>query len=146
MSFGGILLGRSLECPRTTASYLAFPNSSPFDHGEPDAQRRPPNAFILFSRSIRASIQVEHPGLNNIEYTRILADRWKVVSEEEKVIFKQQAAELQNEFKRKNPHYSYKKATKGTNVKPRTQNQLTRESNVPFVFRWDDLLNHHEIA
>jgi hypothetical protein len=138
------MLARSFERPRTIAPYLPFPDSSPFNHQEMDSQRRPPNAFILFSRYLRASIQVEHPGLNNIEYTRILADRWKTISEEEKSIFKRQAAEMQHEFKRKNPNYSYKKGNKSANVKPlRTESQIGREQNLPLVFRWEDLLNHH---
>jgi hypothetical protein len=144
MSFGGLLFGQSFERPHTTAPSLPFHDSFPFEHRETDVQRRPPNAFILFSRSIRAAIQVEHPGLNNIECTRILADRWKIMPEEEKAVFKRQAAEMQNEFNRKNPNYSYKKAIKGTNARPNQIGSLImRESNVPSDFQWDHLLNHH---
>jgi hypothetical protein len=73
---------------------------------------RPPNAFILFSRSIRESVRLSNPGLNNIEYTKIMAEMWKTTSEVVKAHFREEAAQLQEDFKRKNPDYSYSRVRK----------------------------------
>jgi hypothetical protein len=117
------------------APHLDFGDPCPLDASKPDADRRPPNAFILFSRSARPSLQSEHPGLNNIEYTRILAQIWKTVPDEEKLVFRRQAAEMQNEFKLRNPHYTYKKVTK--------RGKSLDAPIVPREFRWEQMLNHH---
>jgi hypothetical protein len=101
---------------------------------------RPPNAFILFSRSARPSLQLEHPGLNNIEYTRILAEKWKEVPDEEKLAFKRQAAEMQTEFKLQNPNYSYKRTFRP----PKPDQPEPRDLSPPVKFRWEQMLNHHK--
>jgi hypothetical protein len=112
-----------------------------------DPERRPPNAFILFSRSVRPSIQSKHPGINNIECTRILAQAWKLLPEEEQLIFKGMAAELQTRFKEKNPHYTYGKSRRRSAVAvaietARASDRRLDDHSCPF--RWDMMLNHHD--
>lgn len=77
-----------------------------------DPSKRPPNAFILFSRTVRAMVQSQNPGMTNIEHTRIMAKMWKNMPEIQRNEFKEQAAKLQEEFKQRNPNYSYKKSEK----------------------------------
>jgi hypothetical protein len=89
---------------------------------------------------VRPAIQADHPRLNNIECTRILAEMWRTVSEDERQVFKRQAADMQSEFKLKNPHYTYKKTQKGER-KARVEEMDYSE---PMAFRWEELLNHHE--
>jgi hypothetical protein len=135
MTFGGIALGLpfSHRSPCTLPIYVR--HSSYFDQSE-DSERRPPNAFILFSRSARPSIQAEYPGLSNVEYTRIFAKMWKALPESEKMLFKGLAADMQDRFKLRNPNYAYQKTAKGPTVRV-----VPREDN---VFRWDQMLNHHD--
>jgi hypothetical protein len=125
-----------------------------FPFYEVESHRRPPNAFILFSQSTRASVQLQHPGLSNIEYTKIMAEMWKAVPEEERHRFKQIAADLQSQFKLKNPNYGYRKGSKQPSpfrTKPdlaiRSAARTVRGTadDEPFIFRWDQMLNNHGV-
>jgi hypothetical protein len=118
-------------------------------------EARPPNAFILFFRATRASIQEENPGLKNLDYTKIVAQRWKLMSEYQKHSFKCIAAELQRQFKKRNPNYSYKKHEKRSPFLRRQVEQTAQiqmepprsdpvPSSLPFPFRWESFLNHHD--
>jgi hypothetical protein len=98
--------------------------------------RRPPNAFILFSLAARPSVQTRHPGLNNIEYTKILAQMWNEMANDQKVVFKHMAAGLQNDFKNKNPNSGYRKTARRESARPEP-----RPQQVPFT--WEQMLNHH---
>ena len=71
---------------------------------------RPPNAFILYSQERRSSVQAENPALSNIEISRLLGKMWKEVPSSSKLLYKQKAQMLQEEFKQKHPDYTYVKA------------------------------------
>lgn len=77
---------------------------------ENDNTRRPPNAFILYSKKYRTQIQQENPSLSNTDVSRLLGKMWKEVPNETKLQYKQRAAKLQEEFKKSNPNYTYRKA------------------------------------
>jgi hypothetical protein len=112
-----------------------------------DPERRPPNAFILFSRSRRRSIESNSPGINNIECTRILARAWKSLPEEERLAFKRLAAEMQTKFKEDNPNYRYKKTVPHRGiplVAATTPPSDLPIDDLPSPFRWDMMLNHHD--
>jgi hypothetical protein len=104
--------------------------------------RRPPNAFILFSQSVRQSLQKSTPGLTNTEYTKIMATMWKEASEQDRAKFKEEAAQLQKIFKEKFPQYTYKR------VKKHRMWELVSSANPPpnsifppttWAIRWDQL-------
>jgi hypothetical protein len=78
----------------------------------PCAYHRPPNAFILFSQSVRPAIFLSNPALNNIECTRIMARMWQAAPDDARAHFKEKAAQLQEDFKRRYPDYAYSKARK----------------------------------
>jgi hypothetical protein len=112
-----------------------------------DAERRPPNAFILFSRSLRPAVQSKHPSINNIDCTRILADAWRALPEEERLPFKRLAAEMQRKFKESNPHYSYRKSVQRRGLAALRKSEPAVEPPLqeqPCPFRWDMMLNHHD--
>jgi hypothetical protein len=134
MDFGAVVLGVPFD--HRLPIYVGHPSC--FEQSE-DSERRPPNAFILFSRAARPSIQAEYPGLSNVEYTRIFAKMWKALPEVEKMVFKGVAADMQDRFKLRNPNYAYRKTAKGPTV--RVIQEVKRED---FVFRWDQMLNHHD--
>jgi hypothetical protein len=52
-----------------------------------------PNQYFLFCRQRRTTLQAEHPGLSSREVTRILAEEWKQLLEEEKAAFSNQYQE-----------------------------------------------------
>jgi hypothetical protein len=120
--------------------FRSFSGSLSFAPSEAEAMRRPPNAFILFSRAARPSVQSQHPGLNNIEYTKILAQMWNTMADDQKVVFKHMAAELQSDFKNKNPNYGYRKTARKELA--RTESKPSASPLIPFT--WEQMLNHHE--
>jgi hypothetical protein len=117
-----------------------------FYANQPSAQRRPPNAFILFSQSIRASVQTENPGLNNIQYTQILAQMWRSLPQKEKCVFQHMAATMQSHFKQTNPNFSYRKTVKKKRCVTAAGSSTKEAAGKPnpFEFRWDQMLNHHD--
>jgi transcription factor SOX7/8/10/18 (SOX group E/F) len=77
---------------------------------EGDNAHRPPNAFILYSQTMRSSVRQENPSLSNTEVSRLLGKMWKEVPADQKQIYKQRAAAAQEIFKREHPDYTYRKA------------------------------------
>jgi hypothetical protein len=120
--------------------FRGFSGALSFPSSEAEAMRRPPNAFILFSRAARPSVQTQHPGLNNIESTKILAQMWNAMADDHKVVFKHMAAELQSDFKNKNPNYGYRKTIRREPARPEPRPPAPPQ--VPFT--WEQMLNHHE--
>jgi transcription factor SOX7/8/10/18 (SOX group E/F) len=92
---------------QTTA---AAPTPAPADDPDGDTSHRPPNAFILYSQSMRSAVRQENPAMSNIEVSRLLGKMWKEVGPETKLRFKQEAAVAQEEFKQQHPNYTYRKA------------------------------------
>ena len=91
---------------------------------EIDNSHRPPNAFILYSQAMRADARQNNPSLSNIEISKILGKMWKEVPNDVKLQYKQQAAKLQEEFKRSHPNYTYRKARR-----KRALNELLTKNN-----------------
>ena len=91
---------------------------------EGDQSRRPPNAFILYSQSMRSQVRQENPSLSNTECSRLLGKMWKEVPNEIKLQYKQKAAAMQEEFKRTHPDYTYRKARR-----KRALNELLTKSS-----------------
>ena len=81
-----------------------------FENGEDNEAHRPPNAFILYSNAMRSKVRSENPALSNTEVSRLLGTMWKEVSNDIKQQYKQKASSLQDEFKKTNPDYTYRKA------------------------------------
>jgi hypothetical protein len=91
-------------------------------------------------------VQAQHPGLNNIEYRKILAQMWNSMAEDQKIIFKHMVAELQNDFKHRNPNYGYRKTTKREAAPAKPGFKATEDPITPEYFSWEHTLNHHEEA
>ena len=97
------------------------------DVDEGDNSHRPPNAFILYSQAMRSSVRQDNPSLSNTECSRLLGKMWKDVPSEIKMQYKQKAAQLQEEFKRQHPDYTYRKARR-----KRALNELLTKSTQGF--------------
>lgn len=74
--------------------------------------KRPPNAFLLYMKEMRISMQDELHNKNNLEITKIISEKWKNLSNDEKIPYKNRATELATDFKKDHPEYNYKKARK----------------------------------
>ncbi|KAK8891746.1 Transcription factor SOX-17 [Tritrichomonas musculus] len=99
------------------------------DEGEEgDNSRRPANAFILYSQTMRSVVRQDNPSLSNTEVSRLLGKMWKEVPNETKLQYKQRAAAAQEEFKRQHPDYTYRKARR-----KRALNELLTKSSQGFA-------------
>ena len=94
---------------------------------EVDNSHRPPNAFILYTMTMRTKARQENPSLSNTEISSMLGKWWKDVPNDVKLKFKQQAAEMQEKFKREHPDYTYRKARR-----KRALNELLTKSSTSF--------------
>ena len=97
---------------------------------ETDNSKRPPNAFILYTLTMRNKARQENPTLSNTEISSLLGKWWKVIPNEEKLRFKQQATMMQEKFKREHPDYTYRKARR-----KRALNELLTKSQNSFGFQ-----------
>ena len=82
--------------------------------------KRPPNAYLLYSNSVREQIKKENPTLSSGEITKIIAEKYKHEDKEVLQKFIELAKEKQKEFRANNPNYTYKKAS---NKKKKEENE-----------------------
>lgn len=71
-----------------------------------------PSGFLLFAQDMKPQIRSENPTLSLLEISRILGKMWKEVPYDQKVQYKQKAAQIHEEFKRSHPDYTYTKSKK----------------------------------
>ncbi|OHS92736.1 hypothetical protein TRFO_12279 [Tritrichomonas foetus] len=109
-----------------TAAPTALMDHAGGDGEDEDNSRRPPNAFILFSQVMRSQVRAENPALSNTEVSRILGKMWKEVPNDQKIQYKQRAAQMQEEFKKTHPDYTYRKARR----KRALNELLTKSANI----------------
>ncbi|CAG8506339.1 1057_t:CDS:1 [Gigaspora rosea] len=68
---------------------------------------RPPNSFILYRQHHHPLILNQHPGINNSEISRIIADHWRNLSDQEKDEWKRKAEEAKERHMKAWPDYKY---------------------------------------
>lgn len=69
--------------------------------------RRPPNAFFVWSVSERKNMYKIFPKLPNTEVSKLLGEKWRNLSPEEKQPYFREADRLKEEHKKKHPDYKY---------------------------------------
>lgn len=67
---------------------------------DPNEPKRPKNAFLLYSDSVREGILENNPSLAHKEVLKLVAEKWAGLSEEEKKPFMEAYVELQEKYKR----------------------------------------------
>jgi len=96
--------------------YYPYPFSPiPFGY-QASAMKQPPNAFLIFNRSIRPKIRDEFPDASISEISRRVSEAWKNLSEEEKDKYYVEAKNLRKEFT------NFKRLTKDTKGKDLNMN------------------------
>ncbi|CAG8728282.1 3474_t:CDS:2, partial [Acaulospora colombiana] len=68
---------------------------------------RPPNSFILYRQHHHPLILNQHPGINNSEISRIIADHWRKLSDQERDEWKRKAEEAKEKHMKAWPDYKY---------------------------------------
>jgi len=66
---------------------------------DPSAPKRPMSAFLLFSQGKRQQIKEQNPSMKNTEVSRLLGERWRNASDEEKEPFIREEREQREKYK-----------------------------------------------
>eukprot|EP00624_Nannochloropsis_granulata_P007185 evm.model.NODE_6679_length_19313_cov_19.735516.2 len=66
----------------------------------PEQPKRATSAFMQFSRSVKPQVRMEHLGMSNAEITKMLTEKWKGASKEEKLPFLEKEREDRAVYKK----------------------------------------------
>jgi hypothetical protein len=89
--------------------FPSFPNTGTSAENLEDKVtiRRPPNAFIIFSKEWRKNIAAQNPQETNTQISTRLGAMWKLMSKEQKVHYTDMARNLNQEHRETYPDYVY---------------------------------------
>ncbi|KAL0393651.1 UNVERIFIED_CONTAM: High mobility group B protein 6 [Sesamum latifolium] len=79
-------------------------------NADPKKPKKPASSFLLFSKEARKNLVEERPGITNSTLNALISVKWKELSEEEKQIWNEKAAEAMEVYKKELEAYNKKVA------------------------------------
>ena len=101
--------------------------------------KRPMNAFMVWSQMERREIVKFAPDMHNAEISKQLGKRWKILSEEQRRPYREEAERLKELHSREYPDYKYRPRKKGKDplkcINDRHGGKVTKLSNIGLILK-----------
>lgn len=79
---------------------------------DPDTPKRPLSSYMFYSKERRPKLQEEQPTLRFGEYSKVIAQEWKALTDEERVVFQERSATDKERYDEQMKEYKQKQKDK----------------------------------
>ncbi|KAL0078150.1 sex plus [Phycomyces blakesleeanus] len=135
----------------STGVSISKGQENPYQASPEQVPKRPSNAFMIYSATLRKRIKTTFPEYNNSDISKLLGAMWKNAGAEVKKEYMEKANEVREWHKERYPDYEYnsrKQSTKERDSMPRTDfsNQDFITADDEWIRQLNDLLSQNPMT
>lgn len=97
---------------------------------DPNAPKRASGAYVFFAEEMRPKLMTENPDIKFVEMGRVLGERWRALTLEEKAKYESKAAEDKMRFQLEMQQYTAAQATHQQQMQQRQEQQQQRHLQI----------------